>query len=308
MSSGSQHKMYNYEIAPPTGVWEKIAAELDEADIAHKYPSRLHSFGITPPPHVWQGITAALDEPLLVNDYAAKLAGIEVIPPVAAWANIENALNAEQATHAPFRSRIAPWIKYAAAAAVIAFLAWGSLQLFNGKTTGKEVADKEKTQSPANDSKAVQPGTGIGKNVAVEDVNASLNEAQNERALESSKKTYAKLDTRQQSKIKNAASFYFSAPEEDEYQPGLRGLGFDNIMPVESMADRYIVLMTPDGNIIRMSKKLSDLVCCVSGEEQDKNCVDQMKRWREKIGNPANMHSPGNFMDILSLVNSLQDN
>ena len=74
------------------------------------------------------------------------------------------------------------------------------------------------------------------------------------------------------------------------------------------LTDRYIMLMTPDGNIIRMSKKWSDLVCCVSGEEQDADCKDQLKKWQEKMAASSLAPSPGNFMDILSLVNSLDEN
>lgn len=68
------------------------------------------------------------------------------------------------------------------------------------------------------------------------------------------------------------------------------------------------MLMTPDGQFIRMSKKLGDLLCCVSGEEQDPDCIDQMKRWRQKIAISNLTPSPGNFMDILNLVKSLQEN
>ena len=50
-----------------------------------------------------------------------------------------------------------------------------------------------------------------------------------------------------------------------------------------NLASRYITLMTPEGNIIRMSKKLTDMVCCVSGEDENEECKDQMKKWREKI-------------------------
>ena len=114
-------------------------------------------------------------------------------------------------------------------------------------------------------------------------------------------------------KVKKAADFFF-ASEDDEFAPSgqSRGLDFgepqDPTPPVEvDLTNRYIVLMTPDGNIIRMSKKLRNLVCCVSGEEVDKDCVDQMKKWREKIANPAATHTPGNFLDLLHMLNSLQD-
>ena len=77
---------------------------------------------------------------------------------------------------------------------------------------------------------------------------------------------------------------------------------------IPKLSDRYIMLMTPDGNIIRMSKKWSDLLCCVSGEEQDADCKNQLKKWQEKIATSSLAPSPGNFMDILGLVNSLNEN
>jgi hypothetical protein len=67
------------------------------------------------------------------------------------------------------------------------------------------------------------------------------------------------------------------------------------------------MLMTPNGQIIRISKKLGDLVCCVSGEDQDQECQDQLKKWRQKIANAPVAPSPGNFMDILSLLQSIKE-
>ena len=77
---------------------------------------------------------------------------------------------------------------------------------------------------------------------------------------------------------------------------------------LSTSATRYVLLMTPDGQFIRMSKKLSDLVCCVAGEDQDAECRDQMSNWRQKIASSTHSASPGNFMDILNLVKSLQEN
>ena len=76
---------------------------------------------------------------------------------------------------------------------------------------------------------------------------------------------------------------------------------------VSAIAGRYIMLMTPEGNIIRMSKKWSDLVCCVSGEEQDEDCKLQIKKWQKKLATSPINPTPGNFMDILELVNSLDE-
>ncbi|MEO6613187.1 MAG: hypothetical protein ABIT05_14980 [Chitinophagaceae bacterium] len=309
MSSGLQQKMYNFEVTPPAGAWEKIAAELDESELSRQYPSRLHDIEITPPAYAWQEIAAALDEPVTAQGYAGKLSAMEVLPPPFVWEKIKTSLDTEQEAKISER-RISPWLKYAAAAILTGVLAWGGIRLFDNraKNTGlasKVQADPSRINQPLNQEKAINIPD---KNIAVTDITASMDEARNDAALEASKKTVAKLGTRHESKIKNAAAFYFNAPEEDEYHPGTRGLDIEAIMPAADITSRYILLMTPDGNIIRMSKKLSDLVCCVSGEEQDKNCADQMKRWREKIANPSGTHSSGNFMDILSMVNSLQDN
>jgi hypothetical protein len=65
------------------------------------------------------------------------------------------------------------------------------------------------------------------------------------------------------------------------------------------------MLMTPNG-IVRVSKKLGDIVCCVTGEAEDEDCKDQLKKWQQKMATTT--VAPGNFMDILTLVSSLNDN
>ena len=309
MSSGLQHKMYNFEVAPPAGAWEKIAAELDESELAFKYPSTLHNIQVTPPVHIWQSIAIALDEPALVNDYSSKLSGIEVAPPAAVWNKIKTSLDAGHEAAVQERRRISPLLKYAAAAAIIGFLAWGGIQFFNNKSGDSNLAQKETSQSKDNTEATSNNLAAMlaDENIAVSDVAASMEEARNDAALEASKKTFAKLDVAAtKTKIRNAADFFFAA---DSYEPTTRGFKIEpEETPSIDISNRYIVLMTPDGNIIRMSKKLKELVCCVSGEEQDRDCADQMKKWREKLADPCINHSSSNFMDILSLMNSIQDN
>ena len=59
--------------------------------------------------------------------------------------------------------------------------------------------------------------------------------------------------------------------------------------------NRYVMLMTPDGNIIRMSKKLGGLVCCVSGQEQDEECKSQLKVWRKRWSLRSLLHLRATF-------------
>ncbi len=282
--SGVQHKMYNYQVTPPAGVWEKIAAELDESELEYEFPNRLHD--------------------------------LQVSPPAAAWQRIKNSLDAEQEAAIPEHRRLSPLVRYAASAAVIGFLAWGAMQLLNknNKASDDDIAIKEQIKQTENNPSPETTRVPVIPRETVSspgDKVVNTDDARNDAALEASKKTYASLDVPARSKIKNVSDFYFVP---DNTPSGTtRGLNIEDYYPEEpileeTLANRYIMLMTPDGNIIRMSKKLGDLVCCVSGEDQDDDCLKQMKKWREKIASPSTGHSPGNFMDILSLLKSLQDN
>jgi hypothetical protein len=262
MNKEVRNKIYEMETTPPTGVWDRISAELDDSAIG------------TP--------------------FTAKLKELALAPPAAAWKKIESQLdNSERATRPATRS--IPWLKYAAAAAVLAALAWGSTFIFNGTKNANEevVVNKQETPPPV-EVKTLPTET----DRPVKEETAVVNEEdkRNDAALEASKRTYAKLNTPKRNKIRNAAGFHFALDE-----PG-------PIVSPESMdpATRYIVLMTPDGNFIRMAKKWNNLVCCVAGEEQDAECTDQLKKWKDKMAQSSQTASPGNFGDIMSLLKTLQ--
>lgn len=283
MSSGLQNKMYNYELNPPPGVWEKIAATLEESEPVQEFP--------------------------------AKLYGLEVDPPGTAWENIKTSL-AEIQPGTPGKRRLMPWLRYAAAAVMVGFIAWGSILFLHKGSGNNKLASEE----------LIQPGKVVGDAISKNNDNTGNNitisdtdETRNDAALEASKKTFAKLDVVAGSKIKKITNNYFDTvepvnePEKETFSElhfagGAESLAHNYEINTNSSADRYITLMTPDGNIIRMSKKLSGLVCCVSGEEQDEDCKDQMETWRKKIACSSITSSPDNFMDILNLVNSLQEN
>ncbi len=276
MSSAIQNKILNYEVSPPAGVWEKIADALDESELVQEFPSKLY--------------------------------GAEVIPPVSAWNKIAKSLDADIETAIPKHRRISPLLKYAAAAVVIGLLVWGGMQLPNYRQGNKEVAKQEIQQPEKNspDPLTDQNNNGPEDNIASAGNNISVEEARNDAALEASKKTFAKLDMPVKSRIKEiAAGYYFASSVATENIPEL--LPRNEINP-ENLSSRYITLMTPEGNIIRMSKKLTDMICCVSGEDENDECKDQIKKWREKIICSPACHSSGSFLDILDLVDALQDN
>lgn len=306
MSSGIKNKMYNLEVMPPAAVWGKITSALDDSALAQKISSRLNTIEVIPPTSVWQSINVSLDEQLLEKEYAEKLTHIHITPPPGSWNKIKLLLNSEAVIATTEKRKISPLLKYAAAAIITGLLAWGGVQLLSADSSKTNVATIDKP-SPNSFTETPVINNPLDENIAVPDVTASLEEARNDAALEASKKTFARLDvTARRSKIKNAADFYFVT---DNYEPAARGFSIDPIAkPAADITNRYIILMTPDGNIIRMSKKLRELVCCVSGEDQDKDCIDQMKKWRENIGNPSSTHSSSNFIDVLDIVKCMQEN
>jgi len=300
MNSGFQHKILHYEVQPPALCWEKIQEELDSSALQHHFPKKLQTVEIAPPAYCWNNIAATLDGKGAEAALAAKLHKASVVPPAAVWQNIEAALDEE--TNLPAQKRSASILRYAAAAALIGLLAWGAAKLLNNKGEDTPLATQPK---PGNNTEQVTTEhTSIPEeDIAAISAEAALEEARNDAALEASKKTFARLDVSAvQKKIKAISAFDFGvAAEEDDTMDISKGR-------INDISNRYIVLMTPDGHFIRMSKKLKDLVCCISGEEVDEACLDQLKRWREKILSSSAVHAPGNFADILNLVTSLQDN
>ena len=271
MSTDLQNKMLNYEVTPPAGIWGKIAFALDESELANKFPGKLYEANVPPPVSVWNNITASLD--------------------------------AEKEITKPQYRRIYPILKYAAAAVIIGFLAWGGILLLNNKSGNTDIV-KYDSSVPVKESlsaKTDQITNSPEEKTATTDITSIEDEARNDAALEASKKTFAKLELPSRSRIKEIASG-FSFTSSTNNVPRIDPI--DETDP-SNLSSRYITLMTPEGNIIRVSKKLSDMVCCVSGEEVDEACSDQIKKWREKIMCSPNCHTTGSFMDMLLLLDKL---
>jgi hypothetical protein len=302
MSSGIQHKMYNLEITPPEGAWKNICADLDASFFSPGFSQKLLQAEVAPPVHVWQNITGILNADQFERTIATKLKNAEAQPPVSTWEKIESVLYKHEN---PVR-KLLPVLKYAAAAILTGAMIWIGARYINQESKPDTTAVKVINTAPAVEDVAINPEkTSLSNDdvsIARTGVEAALEEARNDAALEASKKTYAKLDPVViEKKIRNVTDFNFmtATPEETDVN--------DNNYK-KDINQRYIVLMTPDGNFIRMSKKLKDLICCISGEEVDEACLEQLKRWREKILSSGAIHSPGSFADLLNLVTSLQEN
>jgi hypothetical protein len=267
MSKRLQNKMYDYEVTPPANLWEKIAAELDESELTHEFPLKLYEIEITPPPATWNKIKDSLD-----------VEGVELLKP----------------------KRVFPIFRYAAAAVIIGLVAFGSIQLLKGKSSGKEIVAQDKK---LDDKNTIIPQP-------THENNTTTDEKNDDAALENSRQTLAKLDLPVRKRIKNISKNYFIQSALNIGEPNSESNYTETALTSEeakNVAGRYIAVMTPDCNVVRISKKLDHLVCCVSGDDPGTVCKDQLEKWREKIACSTIPASPGNFMDIVSLVNSLQE-
>jgi hypothetical protein len=65
MANQIQNKLLNFEAQPPAGLWEKIAAELDEA--TPPFVQRLQQYEVKPDDKNWEPIAIALDKETLAE-------------------------------------------------------------------------------------------------------------------------------------------------------------------------------------------------------------------------------------------------
>jgi hypothetical protein len=307
MSEELKKKLLNYEVSPPDSAWAKIVDALED-EINAEFPNRLYEAEITPPTDAWNKIVSAL-EPMNKEEYAEKLYQLEVAPPADAWQNISGALHEEHAVSP--RRKIAPIVRYAVAASLIAFVAFGVLKLLNQKTNQRGIANK--TVTPQKTSPAeVQPSS--AQTPSVQAVPVLSNNLPKERL------TLARTKTASKKKLTANQSSYMTQTPDMAYavnssaasafqQASLRGDVPGNC-PLIIDADRYLNFMNPDGSLVRISKKLADAVGCYYNNgtsDEYKQCQEQMKRWRDKITQSSSAPSTDSFMDVLDIIKSVQD-
>jgi hypothetical protein len=297
MSEKIRHTLLHHEVPPPPAAWDYILTELNEMDALKSVGQQLHRAEVIPASQNWNRILSGLEE---IN-IGQQLAAIEQTPPPGTWDKIAHELDAS--AHAPVK-KITPWWRYAAAAAIFVTIGLGIVQLTQSSSRNEETVF-ELEHTPGN-SPAKQDQNKVTLEELVTVAPTENEEARNDAALEASKKTYAKLEYPAKKIAREVSGFYFNSYSGEA---GTRGINpAENVIPESKTADRYITLMTPEGNIIRVSKKLGGMVCCISGEAEDPACTDQLKKWREKIVASSLGHSADSFMDLLQLVNAAEEN
>ncbi|MBL7755785.1 MAG: hypothetical protein JNL59_00270 [Chitinophagaceae bacterium] len=260
-------KMSNYEVPPPAGVWDRVVAALDEAE---------------------QG-----------SSFVTALQQMEATPPHAAWKNISSALETEETATPvvkPVYRRLPQIVRYAAAVILLLLATYGVMRLTSDveESASPTVSSPPPVFKDSPGTHPVSPLDAVAANPA--SVPATETHAQAQPASREASVRFAR----------NARS-NTAAMGETLSASGLTRAIYTYNDHVPKIADRYITLLTPDGSFIRMAKKWGNLLCCVAGEEQDVDCKNQLKAWQDKLAESSVLSAPGNFMDIVTLVNSLND-
>lgn len=310
MNNSIQNKLLDHEVNPPEAAWERIAVELADINLSNKISPAFANTEVTPPEGTWNKIAAALDDDYFTETIAAKLATAEASPPAGAWKTIEVAINISQQVTPVIKGKFFPFWKYAAAAVVTSALAWGSITLINYKNKTEGISSAYTKTDTDNSHQNTETGDINTTDPATTNSTAATtaeDEIRNDAALEASKRVYASVDVpKLKSRISNAANFYF-APDDALSMNVTSGNLQPDAADENSLSDRYYMMITTEGKVIRMSKKLGHLACCISGEDHDTECVNQLKRWQEKLAKQPGTHSPGNFSDLLDLVCALEE-
>lgn len=295
-------KLYDFEADPPGSVWSNINASLEE-EMNPEFANKIYDAEIPPPATSWNKIVGALG----VNtpdEYQNKLYNIEAEPPPGAWKNISSALDE--------KGRVLSIVKYAVAASLVGVMAFGAYKLLHQKT--KDVVGIAKAKPPQkNDSTDNQPG--IQKNALAETDPALSNnlpkegkftpKASDDGLVKSSRQTGKYII---QTAVPSLATSSASACEFQE--SSLKGEIPGNCSLV-SNSDPYLMFMNPNGYLVRISKKLAETLGCfyTNGNSKEyRQCQKQIKKWGEKIAQTATTTSPDNFMNILDVIKSAQDN
>jgi hypothetical protein len=293
VSNEFQIRLYNFEISPPATAWDKILVALDQPPVTEEFPSRLYDLQLTPPPGLWQKINSAL-----------------------------NKLN-ELKTPVPFINRIKPYYRYAAAAVMVGVITF-LISIFINKQNIANVAEDKIIPGKLHSlplQKTIDQNNNQKQEATV--LTNQLPEPNKKRLIAATITNHGKsIEELLQNKLINTPINYSSPAtlqtsysadnlENDaeylDYSP--RAITYDQSKI--SRINNYIVLLRPDGNIMRVSKKFVDMIGCMytsPSNSSDENCHEQIKTWRKKMAKSLVTPSQDNFMDILTLIKSLQDN
>ncbi|MCX8020320.1 MAG: hypothetical protein N2747_07505 [Chitinophagaceae bacterium] len=302
------HKILEAEINPPESAWKNISAGLDEMAGYHAISQSLYNLSITPPDRVWEKISIQIPFAVEEENIQQKLNAFEPTPPAFSPVLTGNI------SHEPEKSvrQFFLFRRLAVAAAIIGLLIWGGIRLWNS-------SENPIPENTAQNNPIPKPTFPETKPKASDSDNTQLEKITNESAT----KDNSLSDERDQKPADAHLAIHKlkTKPEAYDNNPvtvNTRGLDLteENVIKESNyktepgqplnISERYVIMLTPEGKIIRLSKKLGPVMLCLAGEIQDDKCKTQLENWRRQMLEAGPSH-PGNFVDILNLVETFSE-
>ena len=269
-----ENKLHHIEVAPPVAAWSQIAGNLDAIYQERKLAAQIHDIEVMPPAHLWNNIQQKMDESTDFTVAATTLQSLEIEPPIHIWENIQAQISdtdkkEDGAKIIPISTAHNPWKKYIAVAASVALLVLLGIRYSNFDNNNENT-------SLASSNIKEQPSESIHKSTTNITTAAADN---NEPAF-----NHIKPDNTPDKNIITAITNKKSNAEEA------------NI----TQKNEYIVLMTNDGEVVRLSKKAGNMARCISGEHADGDCNEKLKEIQKEVSRKTILSGP---LDILTLAN-----
>ncbi|MEQ1798702.1 MAG: hypothetical protein ABL872_12175 [Lacibacter sp.] len=293
-----QQKILSAETEVPVFNWEIIEQQLDDV----YYTEQLEAATAEVPVTAWENITAQLDEEA-DQRLADKLIAAKEIPPVAVWTAIEKELNEEQTGKIiPFTKKLAPVYRLAAAALITGILAWGAYSLLNSNepvastvAVSQPVLTEEKKTAPVAEIKTEEPVETI---IPV-----------------SSSRSSVKKRIKEALTVNNTLAYLEPVNHDAGTSSSFKDTHNKKIKPVAEIngfsEGQYLIVLNEEGNLIRVSKKLSNLQCAVDAAGnpvdaaaalQSKNCDEQIRIWQQKIAVSTAISPSAGYIDLAELL------
>lgn len=303
MSEKLKRKLYDYEVNPPEKMWGKITAAMDE-ETGAKFPQTLYEMEATPPAKIWDQLAESLEKDAK-QKYPAKLYDLSVDPPTGMWEKISVAIREEKnLPRISSRRKTFLWVKYAAAACFIGFVAIMTLYFFNSK---KENAISQATVAPKNNSQTIIPDN--NENPSAQTPVPSNNLPNEGVALATTNSISKKKNPLQQAgymaQLVTPAVADDNASLDCAFQDAVLHGNVPGNCSLISEEDPYLMFTNPDGYLTRISKKLAERLGCAYTKGNSGKCEKQLKKWRDKIAQSPASSSPDNFMELLDIIKSV---
>ena len=293
-----QQQLLSAEIAAPQNAWLAIEEKLDD----QFYIEQLEQATAKAPLQVWEQINTQLDE-IIDEQFAARLISIEKNPPAIVWAGIDEQLNQKQSAKViSFKRSYKNVYRLTAAAIITGVLALSGYWLLNRDNQTIAVVTTEQPEVPEKKPTVILP--------------EPISEPQQESTtVATNSRANVKKRIQQELNLKNAVAFADPVDHSSQTAVTANDIHHQSSQPVAETSsfaeDQYFVVLNESGDLVRVSKKISNLKCLNSTNAvpvdaamvlQTKNCNEQIKRLQQKMAMSATLSASAGYIDLSEII------